>query len=312
MQDATNFHIPVMLDEVLGYLVTPNSRLVVDATAGAGGHARAIMNANPAVHLIAIDRDPSALDIARVTLAEYANRVTFVHANYAEVGATLREAGGVDGVLLDLGVSSMQLDTAGRGFSYGLTGPLNMSMSQQGMTALEFIRGASHEELTVVMKKFGEVRRAGRIARSIKKAADGDMLGTTRDLKVAIESGSGGYAPPGRLSQVFQAIRIAVNDELDSLEKFLNLVPVNMNRGARLVTLSYHSLEDRMIKEFMKRESTDCLCPPSVPVCSCDHKAILKVLTRRVVRPARAEVEKNPRARSARLRAVEFLTGELS
>ena len=170
----------------------------------------------------------------------------------------------------------------------------------------------SHEELKTVLKKFGEVRKPARIARAIKRAADGDMLDTTQDLKVAIEAGSGGYAPPGLLSKVFQAIRIAVNDELANLETFLKTVPASVHRGTRLVTLSYHSLEDRMIKGFMKRESTDCLCPPNFPVCACDHKAILKVLTRRVIVPTKTEVEKNPRARSARLRAAEFLTGELS
>jgi len=301
-----------MVDEVLEYLVTPNSHLIVDATAGAGGHAWAIMNANPAVHLIAIDRDPSALEIARATLAEYSSRVKFVHANYAEIEESLRGTDGADGVLLDLGVSSMQLDTADRGFSYGSTGPLNMTMSQEGTTALDYIKATSDRELAAVLKQFGEVGKPGRIAREIKKAADGDMLGTTQDLKQAVEAGCGGHAPPGLLSRVFQALRIAVNDELESLRTFLDSLSETMNPGARLVTLSYHSLEDRMIKEFIKRESTDCVCPPSVPVCACDHKPILKVLTRRVVTPTSEEVTKNPRARSARLRAAEFLTGELS
>ena len=297
-------HIPVMVPQVLHYLLHEDARLILDGTVGCGGHARAILEANSSVMVVGVDRDADALKEARSVLQAFGDRVHLRQANYFDLPGILSDFGKVDGVLLDLGLSSLQLDRPNRGFSYNQRGPLDMRMSDQGQTAKSFIDGASIDQLVEVLKKYGEVSNTRRIARSIRAAADDGRMNTTQDLRGSVESAVGRGATPSLLSKVFQAIRITVNDEIQNLETFLHNLLSNLNKNATAVVLSYHSLEDRLIKNYFKRESTDCICPPNVPVCVCGHRASFELLTRRVVRPTSKEAAENRRARSARLRAV--------
>lgn len=306
--DRPMIHTPVMVDEVLTYLLHAHSRFVVDATIGCGGHTMAILNASQNIKVLGIDRDPEALNEAGKLLARFSDRVRLEHANYIKLGRLLSEQERPDGVLVDLGLSSLQLDRAARGFSYLKDGPLDMQMGGAERTAAALLRKVDTAELATILKQFGDVRRASRIARAIRRAADQGKMTTTHDLKKSIDSLSGRESGPNLLSKVFQAIRIAVNDELTNIRKFLGRIVEQLNDNARIVVISYHSAEDRIVKDFLKQESTGCVCPPKVPVCSCEHKATLEVLTRRVVKPSKVEVERNSRARSARLRAARVLS----
>jgi 16S rRNA (cytosine1402-N4)-methyltransferase len=300
-------HVPVMVGEVVHYLVYDRTRLVLDGTVGCGGHARAILDACPHVGLVGVDRDPQALRIAKRVLAPYGSRVRLVEGNYTELSRIAGECGTLDGALLDFGVSSLQLGDPLRGFSYLLDGPLDMRMSDTGGTAAALIGRMTEMDLARVLEQYGEVRGASRIARAIKRATATGRLASTSDLKRAVDSALVGKSAPALLSKVFQAIRIAVNGELDNIRDFLGSIFACLNPNARLVFISYHSLEDRMIKDFFKRESAGCICPPGTPVCICGHTASLEVLTRRVVKPSETEVKENPRARSARLRAARVI-----
>jgi 16S rRNA (cytosine1402-N4)-methyltransferase len=230
-----------------------------------------------------------------------------VRASYTELPRLSAIWGRFDGALLDLGLSSLQLDVPERGFSYSKDGPLDMRMSGEGVTAAAFIGGMSEMALADIMRRFGEVTGASRIVRTIKAASSGGRLESTGDLKRAVETAVGGRASPALLSKVFQAVRIALNGELDNLRAFLGSILRHVNPDARLVFVSYHSLEDAAVKDFFKFESSDCVCPPRTPVCVCGHRASLEVLTRRIVKPSESEVDANPRARSARLRAARVV-----
>jgi 16S rRNA (cytosine1402-N4)-methyltransferase len=301
-------HVPVMAGEVVQYLIYERSELVLDGTVGCGRHAQAILDTNPLVRIIGVDTDAEALGAAGKLLARYGSRVRLLNTSYADVSVIARDSGAFDGVMLDLGVSSLQLDDPERGFSYLKNGPLDMRMSGSGETAMELIERLDNADLAAILRGYGEVTGGSRIARAIKQAAAAGRMGSTLELKKAVETAVGGRPAPGLLSQVFQAIRIAVNDELDNIRKFLGSVLGCVNTDARLVFISYQSLEDRTIKEFLKRESTDCVCPPKTPVCTCGHRASLELLTHRVVKPTEAEIAGNPRARSARLRAARVVT----
>ncbi|MFQ5510770.1 MAG: 16S rRNA (cytosine(1402)-N(4))-methyltransferase RsmH [Candidatus Krumholzibacteriia bacterium] len=300
-------HTPVMVNETLKRLLHAESRRILDCTLGAGGHARAILEANSNVSLIGIDRDSRALAGARRLLEPYGSRVRIVEGSYVDTGRALADDTGADGILVDLGVSSLQLDESSRGFSHGNDGPLDMRMGSDGPTAKSLIEDASVEELARILRVYGEVRGAARIAKSIRRAADGGEMSTTFDLRRAVDAALTGRPSPALLSKVFQSIRIALNEELKNLEAFLLGVLDHLRPNGRLVIISYHSLEDRMVKEFLKRESTDCLCPPAVPRCVCQHRATLEVLTRRLLRPSATELRANPRSRSAGLRAARAL-----
>lgn len=300
-------HLPVMTDEVLGYLLHKGTTLVVDATVGAGGHAAAILDANPMVRLVGVDRDRDALREAGSTLKRFGERVRLVHANYADAVASLSGEDKADGFLADLGVSSLQIDRAERGFSHASDGPLDMRMSGEGKTAAQLLHESDEHEILEILKSYGEVTRPSRIAREIHTRERQGKMNTTQDLRVAIDGALKGAASPRLLSKVFQAIRIATNDELGNLKRMLNAVIGCMNKNGRIVVISYHSLEDRVVKEFFKRESTDCLCPPTAPVCTCGHRRTLEVMTRRVVKPSSHEIERNQRARSAKLRAARVV-----
>ena len=303
-------HVPVMVREVVaGLNVRPGGRYV-DATVGGGGHAYAVMEAaSPGGSLLGLDRDPEALAAARGRLAPFGDDVRLEQSDFAEMDRLCRELdfAPVHGVLLDLGLSSLQLAEAERGFSFQHEGPLDMRFDQrQEHSAAEIVNEYSEAALADVLRRYGEETRARRIARRI---VEHRPLRTTTKLAKVVEKAVGGRAR--RLShpatRTFQALRIAVNQELLSLETALPQAYGLLGDLGRMVVLSYHSLEDRLVKQFIQRESRDCLCPPRQPVCTCEHKAGLRPVSRRAVRPSAEEVEGNPRSRSARLRVAERL-----
>jgi 16S rRNA (cytosine1402-N4)-methyltransferase len=303
-------HVPVMVREVVAALnVRPGGRYV-DGTVGAGGHALAIIEAaSPGGALLGIDKDPGALDVARKRLEAYGEDVRLVEGDFAELGRICREHGfaPVHGVLLDIGLSSLQVDRAERGFSFLREGPLDMRFSpRQPLTAAQIVNEYPEDELADIIYRFGEEPRSRRIARRIVERRP---LRTTTELAKVVEEAVGGRArrQSHPATRTFQALRIAVNQELLSLDAALPQAYGLLGDLGRLAVLSYHSLEDRLVKEFVRRESRDCICPPRQPVCTCGHKAGLRPISRGAVRPSPDEVAANPRSRSARLRVAERL-----
>jgi 16S rRNA (cytosine1402-N4)-methyltransferase len=303
---ATTAHVPVMLAEVLDALdVRPGGRYV-DCTLGGGGHAEAILErAQPGGTLLGIDANPAAIEIAGDRLARYGNDVHLVRGNFRDVGAICRDMGfaPVNGVLMDLGLSSDQLEF-GEGFSYRRETPLDMRFGREGVTAAEIVNNYSESELADVIYRYGEEPASRRIARRIVESRP---LETSAQLANADEQAVGrrAHRTTHPATRTFQALRIAVNHELDALATALPQAHGLLGIGARLALLSYHSLEDRIVKEYMRRESRDCICPPGLPACRCGHRATLRLVTRGAVKPSVSEVEANPRSRSARLRAAE-------
>ena len=303
-------HVPVMVGVVVEWLrPRPGARLV-DATVGLGGHAAALLSAAPGTTLVGLDVDPDALARAGARLASAGSRVVLRRASYADVRRVLAELGwdGADAVLLDLGVSSLQLDDPARGFSFRADGPLDMRMGPGApRDAAEVVNTWAEEDLARVIREFGEERRARAIARAIVRARP---LASTRALAGVVERvlgrGKPGLHPATR---TFQALRIAVNEELAALDRFLADALEVLRPGGRLAVLAYHSLEDRRVKETFRRWAADCLCPPGVVQCVCGWRARVRDLTRRPVVSSAAEVAANPRARSARLRVIERLEG---
>ncbi len=302
-------HVPVLLCEVVsGLQVRPGGRYI-DATVGGGGHAAEILEASaPDGMLLGLDRDPAALKTARARLASFGERATLVHSSFARLEQVARERGlaPVDGILFDLGLSSLQLANPDRGFSFMSEGPLDMRFdTTSGSTAAELINTLSAEELADIIYRYGEERQSRRIARAI---VDARPVETTEELVDVIKRAVGrrrGRLHPATLT--FQALRIAVNDELDALESALPQAVELLAPGGRLGVISFHSLEDRIVKHFMRRESRDCICSRKMPICTCDHRATLRVITHDIIRPTEDEIEANPRSRSARLRIAERL-----
>ncbi len=299
-------HVPVLVRETVEIL-SPRPGLFVDATAGAGGHAEALLAADPGVRLLAIDRDPEAMALARERLARFGSRVVFHLGNFGNLDAAMDAAGerAADGILADLGISSMQIDEARRGFSFRRDGPLDMRMGLEGSTAADIVREASAAELTRIFREYGEERMAHRIAQRIVEERCREPIITTRQLASLVAGVVGRRGEIDPATRVFQALRIEVNQELAALSRFLKTAVERLAIEGRMAVLSYHSLEDREVKETFRRQSIGCLCPPGMPVCVCGSQRVLKVLTRRPVRPTAAEVASNPRSRSARLRAAE-------
>jgi 16S rRNA (cytosine1402-N4)-methyltransferase len=307
-------HVSVMPGEVLELLSPRPGGIYLDGTVGGGGHAGLILAASaPDGRLIALDQDPAALTAAAEALAPFGQRVTFCRGSFAELDQQLASLGieQVDGILLDLGVSSHQLDTPERGFSFREDGPLDMRMDPaRPMSAADLLAGEDAEELKRIFREYGEERWAGRIAREIVRTRGEKPLTTTRQLaELVCRAVPGGYVPQRihPATRVFQALRIAVNSELDALQSGLAAALSSLRPGGRLVVISFHSLEDRLVKQGFRAAASTCTCPPRLPVCCCGRKAQVKILTTRGVRPAEAETIANPRARSAVLRAVERL-----
>ena len=300
-------HIPVLFQAVLDGLQVRSGGRYIDATVGGGGHAAGILAASsPGGCLLGLDRDPAALEVARVQLASCAGQVVLVHGSFSHLAEIARVRGfvPVDGILFDFGLSSLQLADPTRGFAFMRDGPLDMRFdpTKEGLTAAALVNHCSLEELTALLYRYGEEKQARRIAEAIVAARP---LHTTKELAATIERVVGRRGRIHPATRTFQALRIAVNDELATLEAALPQAVEVLAPGGRLVAISFHSLEDRPVKRFLRRESRDCICPPEIPVCVCDHRATLRLVTRKPIRPTADEIAANPRARSARLRVAE-------
>ena len=300
-----------MPNEVLALLDPKPGEVYLDGTVGGGGHARLVLDASaPDGRLVGLDRDTDALKQAGKVLALYGERALLLHGNFSEAPELLAAAGisAVDGILLDLGVSSYQLDEGSRGFSFRIEAPLDMRMdASDGETATDVVNSAPEEELARIFREYGEERWARRIARRIVAVRRQTPLSTTRQLAELVRDAVPGGNVPGRIhpaTRVFQALRIHVNRELDHLADGLERGLELLRPGGRLVVISFHSLEDRIVKRFLQGESRECICPPRMPICTCNHRPRLELLTRKGVRATETEVADNPRARSAVLRAA--------
>ena len=304
-------HRPVLLNECIEALNVRPDGIYVDGTLGRAGHSIEIAQRLATGRLVCIDRDMAAIDAAKERMAPWMDHVTLVHRNFSELSDVLREAGvaGADGMLFDLGVSSPQLDDAGRGFSYMRDAPLDMRMDESdALTAREVVNGWSYEELRRILFEYGEERYAPQIARAIVKARETAPVETTLGLVGIIKSAMPPAAPreqrhPAKRS--FQAIRIAVNGELDALSPMLNAAVDGLDPGGRLAIITFHSLEDRIVKRTMQALAKGCTCPPEFPVCVCGNKPKIKLITRKPIVSGETELEENPRARSAKLRVAE-------
>jgi 16S rRNA (cytosine1402-N4)-methyltransferase len=307
--DATGagLHTPVLYQQVLSALHAGAGSRHIDGTIGAGGHARGILEASaPDGEVLGLDRDPHALQLAAANLASFGHRIHLRHASFASLAQCAADLGWkqIDGALLDLGLSSMQVDNPERGFAFRLPGPLDMRFDPSGpTTAADLVNGLSEAELAETLARYGEEPRARPVARAIVAARP---LRTTVELADVVARVTGGRRPGLHpATRTFQALRIAVNGELEALEAALPQMVELLAPGGRLVVIAFHSLEDRLVKKFLRWESRDCVCPPRQPVCTCGHQASLRLLTSKPIRPEQAEVQSNPRARSARLRAAE-------
>lgn len=311
-------HKPVMAQEAVEFLKPASGAVYVDATLGGGGHTEDLLEGSaPKGRVIAIDRDLEALERSAPLKAKYGDRLELVHSNFSELKNILAERGveKVDGIIADFGLSSDQLESAERGFSFLREARLDMRMDRDLKTsAYEIVNQASVQELKKIFREYGEERRGGLIARVIERERKEAPIETTTQLADLIAQtvgfgGQGGYRK-GRLKKhpatlIFQALRIAVNDELGSIEKFLDASVASLRPGGRIAIISFHSLEDRIVKNFFRTHEKGCICPPRIPKCVCGKVSELKLLTRKAVKPTEAEVDSNPRARSARLRAAE-------
>ena len=305
------YHVSVLLDECLEGLNIKPEGIYVDGTLGGAGHSSQIAKRLTTGRLIGIDRDPVALKAAGERLAPYGDRVKLVHSNFCEIAQVLKdlEIDGVDGILLDLGVSSPQLDDGSRGFSYMADAPLDMRMnSEDTLSAYDVVNTWSFEELKRILYDYGEERYAPRIASAICSRRETKPIETTLELVDVIR----GAMPAAALREKqhpakrsFQAIRIAVNDELGSVEKVMKDAIPCLNPGGRLAVITFHSLEDRIVKNAMAEAAKGCTCPPSFPVCVCGKKPLVQLVTRKPIVSGDEELERNPRARSAKLRVCE-------
>jgi len=305
-------HKPVLLDEVIRYLCCTPGKFFVDGTVGGGGHARAILEKTaPDGRLIGIDWDEKALVKARSNLQSYEERLVLVQENFALIGPVLARLHiqAVDGILLDLGLSSFQVDEAARGFSFNLAGPLDMRMdTREKNTAAHLVNTLSEDKLAAIIRNFGEERWHRRIARHIVRARDEEAIETTDRLARVVYSA----IPAGKRSRqrhpatrTFQALRLAVNRELDHLQTFLQGALDWLKPGGRLAIVSFHSLEDRLVKQAFANWARSCRCPARSPICQCEGRPLVRLVNKKPVVPGKSEIQANPRARSGRLRVVE-------
>ncbi len=305
-------HQPVLYNEIIHLLQPHQSGRYVDCTVGAGGHAWGILESSvPDGLLLGFDLDTHALQLARTHLESFGDRVSLVHSSFTNLTKELDAMGWqkVDGILLDLGVSSMQLDIPERGFSFRDDSVLDMRFDLRNpVRAIDLVNKLPEEELADLLYTFGEEKRSRQVARAIIQARP---LETTRQLaSVVAKSTRSGKSRMHPATRTFQALRIAVNQELDALREVLPQAIDSLNHEGRLAVISYHSLEDRIVKHYFLGEGKDCICPPKQPICDCGHQASIRIITKRPIRPQNGEIERNPRARSARLRVVEKLSTE--
>jgi 16S rRNA (cytosine1402-N4)-methyltransferase len=313
MKNFESIHTPVLVETVQTLLVTKPGGRYLDGTLGLGGHAAGILGrAGPDAQLLGLDRDARALELAGERLAAFAGAVHFRHCAFADFAEELRELEWdlLDGALLDLGVSSLQLDTPERGFSFLRSGLLDMRMdTRQSEDAAALVNRAPVRRLAEIIGAYGEDPLAGRIAKAIDEARAKAPVESTAQLAAIVEKA---YPPKWRATarnhpatRTFQALRMVVNDELGQLKSFLERIVPSLAQGGRIVIISFHSLEDRMVKHFFKIAATGCLCPPGLSICACGHEASLRLITKKPLEPPPEEKERNPRAGSARLRAAE-------
>lgn len=306
-------HQSVLLAEVVASLAVTNGQRFIDGTLGAAGHASALLTELPHCHLIGIDRDPRAIQAARQRLAPFAERAHCVQGRYSDMATIAAELGwdGIDGVLLDIGVSSPQIDDPQRGFSFRFAGPLDMRMNPDDpVSAATILNEYSEAELADIFYHYGEERMARRVARAVVARRADQPWERTEDFAELLERIIGrahqhGLPPATRC---FQALRIAVNHELDELRDGLQAALSLLRPGGRLAVISFHSLEDRIVKHFMRHEAATCICPPGMPICTCNKKATLALITKKPITAATAELAENPRAASAKLRVAEKIT----
>ncbi len=306
-------HITGLLDETIEQMQIDPSKVYLDGTLGGGGHASAIAAKLTTGRLIGLDRDEKALTAARERLAPWMDRVTLLHRNFRELDNALDGLGleAVDGMVFDLGVSSPQLDDGARGFSYRTDAPLDMRMdATQRLTAWELVNRWPREQLKRIFYDYGEERYAPQIAAAIEKRRESAPIETTLELVDVIKSAM----PPQALREKqhpakrsFQAIRIAVNDELGALDTLMGMAVDRLDPGGRLAVITFHSLEDRIVKSALQEAARGCVCPPEFPVCVCGRKPKVRLITRKPILPGTRELEANPRARSAKLRVAERL-----
>jgi len=300
-------HTPVLVDEVVRFLMTGREGKYIDGTVGMGGHAEAILKAGgEGIRLVGIDRDPKALSVAAERLEEFGDRVSLIQGNFSEISKHLAGEK-CEGVFLDLGISSLQIADGDRGFSYLADGPLNMAMGPDDGDVQDLLDTVSERELTGIIREYGEERRSRAIAREIVRERSKGRIERTARLRTVIERVAPAKDTISILARVFQALRIWANRELEALTVFLPSALELCAPGGRLVLISYHSLEDRIVKRFFQAEEKGCTCPSDFPECACGKQPRVRVLTRRPVVPGEEEISGNPRARSARLRAAERL-----
>jgi 16S rRNA (cytosine1402-N4)-methyltransferase len=302
-------HVPVLLDRIVEWLRATAPGLLVDATLGPGGHAEALLRSEPGFRLLGIDRDPEAIGEARRRLQRHEDRIHLVQDNFDSLPDLLAsiDAPPPSAILVDLGCSSLQLDSPRRGFSFAHDGPLDMRMGPEGPSAADIANQESEEELVRIIRSYGEERRARQVARAIVDARRQGPIESTRELAELVERvvgwSSDRHIHPA--TRTFQALRIAVNDELGQLERFIEPAIRSLRPGGRLAAISFHSLEDRIVKHSLRRLEGRCVCPPELPECRCEPERLVRVLTKRPERPTDDEIAANPRSRSARLRVAE-------
>lgn len=307
VSSGSDFHEAVMVDEVLDLLLRGGVGLYLDGTVGGGGHARALLERCAECSLLAVDRDPEALAAARERIAPYGSRARFLRARFDDAlegpGSAMEP---LAGALLDLGVSSHQIDREERGFTFRRGAPLEMRMggdAASGPTAADLLNEADRERLTRIFRELGEEARAGRLAAEIVRRREREPFRTSDQLVAALASALGRNPSNRDKARIFQALRIAVNDELSALREALPAIRDHLRPGGVLVVVAYHSLEDRIVKHAFREWSRSCVCPPRIPVCRCRGEALGEELIRGPLRPSEDEVARNPRSRSARLRA---------
>ncbi|HEV8657593.1 MAG TPA: 16S rRNA (cytosine(1402)-N(4))-methyltransferase RsmH [Thermoanaerobaculia bacterium] len=301
-------HAPVLLQQVIDHLrPSREDAIVVDATVGLGGHAEALLRVHARMRLVAIDRDPEALDRSRERLAPFADRVTFFRGRHEQLIEILKllDIETIGGLLADLGVSSLQLDDAARGFSFRAEGPLDMRMGPDSTPASEIVNTFDQHELAKILRDYGEEPMAKRIARAIVEARPIETTSRLAEVIRSVKKSKPHGIDPATLT--FQALRIAANSELVGLDRFVDDTVSVLEPRARIAVISFHSLEDRILKLALRRLEGECVCPPGMPVCGCGAKAIVKVLTGRPLTASEDEVNRNPRSRSAKLRVAEKL-----
>lgn len=307
MSHASGYHAPVMVEEVLDLLRPGRGGLFLDGTLGGGGHAEALLERGPEARLVGVDRDPDALAEAGARLARFGSRVRLVRANFADaVEAAGIAPASLDGVLLDLGISSHQIDDDARGFTFRPGAPLDMRMGQGAegeATAADLLAEMEEDELAALFRRYGEEPRARRLARVIAEMREEAPVDTSDRLVEAIGRALGPRADAGDRARIFQALRIAVNGEIAALERALEGFREALSPGGVFAVMSYHSLEDRLVKNAFRDWSQSCVCPPGLPICVCRGEALGETLTRKPVSASPGEVRENVRARSARLRA---------